>query len=278
MHETEEASEHKTDAEDTDTTTSGDRGEESETVDLSLSVRQALASVFALGLLVGLGAGTAVQGLPELGTEGTAPQPSDTESDTQGAGSDSPGEAAATPASDIGTDGEPVLGNKDAELTMVIYEDFQCPFCRRLEQNAFPQIESNYVDSGQVKVVWKDFPLNRIHPWAEQAAVAMECVYREGGDDVFWAVKDKVFENQDSLSTDNVESQVKQWASQEGVSESSVQGCIDRGDALEEVQGDTAEGEQNGVSGTPTAIVGDRKIVGAQPYSQFQTAIEKQVS
>jgi protein-disulfide isomerase len=179
---------------------------------------------------------------------------------------------------DIPLEGEPMLGDENAPVTMVIYEDFECPFCQQFEQNAFPQIVSNYVDSGQVRVVWKDLPLPQLgHDWAEPSAEAMECVYRQDNQ-AFWNVKDKVFENQNSITTENVVSNIKDYASQEGVSGSEIQSCIDSGNAMEEVDGDVQEAQQVGANGTPTIIINGVKVVGAQPYSQFESVIESQLN
>lgn len=173
----------------------------------------------------------------------------------------------------IDMEGEPVMGDGSAPVTMVIYEDLECPFCQRFEQGAMPQIVSNYVETGQVKLVWKDLPLP-MHPWAKPGAAAMECVYREGGDEPFWNVKDRIFENQNSFSESNVESKIKSYAAEEGVSEKAIQSCIDNQNPMEEVKDDMKEASGLGISGTPTSIVNGKKLVGAQPFSRFETAIE----
>jgi len=178
---------------------------------------------------------------------------------------------------EIKTEGEPVLGDEDAEVTIVTYEDFECPFCKRFEQNAFQEIKSNYVEQGEAKIIWKDRPLSQLHPWAEPAAAAMECVYREGGNEAFWNVKENVFVNQDSIETSNVESKIKTWAEEESVSESAINRCMENDNPMQEVNADSASAEEIGVSGTPTIYVENQKIVGAQPYSNFESAIEKQL-
>jgi protein-disulfide isomerase len=179
--------------------------------------------------------------------------------------------------SEISLEGEPVLGEEDAPVTLLIYEDFECPYCEQLEMNAMPEIVDNYVETGKVKLVWKDRPLSRLHPWAADAAATMECVYREGGNDAFWPVKNQIFENQKSISTSNVQSKIKQWAANEGVSESAVQTCLDNGNPMEEVNNDSSNGRAAGVSGTPTVFVGDEELVGAQPYSRFKNVIDQQL-
>ena len=238
---------------------------------LQLSVNTVIIGAFVLGIAIGFSGGVLTsQGTFSLdGSEDTPTQPAD----------DNNEETETIDMSEIDMEGEPVLGSEDAEVTMVIYEDFQCPFCKRFEDNAFPQIKSNYIVSGEVKAVWKDLPLPQIgHEWAEPAAAAMECVYREGGNEAFWNVKEKVFSNQNTVSLSNVETKIKGWASEEGVSESAVQSCIDNDNPMEEVNADSEEARTIGASGTPTVFINGVKIVGAQPYGNFETAIENALS
>jgi len=257
--------------------------ESSDTVELS--VRSLIVGIFIMGLAIGFsggiltGSGTDSVETENVGNIGSDDSPSDSGSpDTRNQDSGTQGETETINMDDIEIEGEPVLGQEDAPVTMVVYEDFECPFCKRFEEGAVQDIESNYVESGQVKIVWKDRPLTQLHPWAEPAAAAMECVYREGGNDVFWAVKDKVFANQDSVETSNVESQIKSWAVEEGASESAIQSCIDNDNPMEEVNADSSEGQELGASGTPTAFINGQKLVGAQPYSNLEPVIESALS
>jgi len=144
-----------------------------------LSATHALLGVFLIGMVTG-GFGHTVldnsvltdnsQNL-EPDTD-TNPQPSGSQDDGQPTGG---AETETVSIEDITSEGEPVLGDSDAPVTIFLYEDYQCPFCQQFEQGAVPQIVSNYVDSGQVKLVWKDLPLPQIgHEWAEPAAAAME--------------------------------------------------------------------------------------------------------
>jgi len=246
---------------------------------IQMSVRSVMAGVFVIGLAVGFSGGILTsQGSFSVGEttplqpSGDSPtQPTDN-TDTQQQ------ETETIDMSSIDTEGEPVLGDEDAEVTMVIFEDFECPFCKRFEEGAFQKIESNYVETGDLKVVWKDRPLTRLHPWAEPGAAAMECIYQQGGDEAFWKVKDKVFSNQDSIEASNVESKIKGWGAEQGVSESDVQSCIDNDNPMEEVNSDSREGQRLGAGGTPTSFIDGQKIVGAQPYSNFKPVIEQALS
>jgi protein-disulfide isomerase len=245
-------------------------------LEFELNLKHAIAGVFLLGIMTGFTASSLVGGLTSQTDSGDIQQ-IDTGNNDHQMDDAQPSGSETVDVSSISAQGEPVLGESDAPVTVYMYEDFECPFCQRFEQQAVTQIVSNYVESGQVKLVWKDFPLTQIHPWSEDGAVAMECVYREAGNDVFWNVKDQVFENQQTLSTSNVNDMIINWASQQGASESDIRICIEDGDARQEVRSDLTEGQNIGASGTPTAFVNDQKIVGAQPFSQFESAIESQL-
>lgn len=214
-------------------------------VDLS----HAIIGVFILGIIIGFGAGVASPMNLNQGQEN--------------------GDTDRT----FTTEGEPVLGDEDAPVTMVVFEDYECPFCKRFEEGAFPQIKEEYVDSGQVKVIWKDYPL-RIHPWAGPSAMAMECVYREDNA-AFWEIKKDIFDQQSELSVENAESKIIGWAEREGVSNESIQTCMDQDSVVSEIEGDMTEG---GRLGTPTAFINGQKISGAQPFSQYQKVIESELS
>ena len=191
--------------------------------------------------------------------------------------------------SNINSSGEPVLGEKDAPVTLVMYEDFQCPYCQKFESNGFQKIESEYVESGEVKVIWKDFPLPELgHNWAEESSAAMECVYRQN-EDAFWEVKDKVFGNQRTLTENGVQSKIVSWAEQEGVSGDAVRTCLENGSPMEEVNTDKREGSnleatlngQRFVGGTPSFVVyGDSQgtaLSGALPFQIFERVIDKEL-
>src|SRR3989338_3040634 len=105
-------------------------------------------------------------------------------------------------------DDDAVLGDKKAKVTIIEFSDYQCPFCGRFFSQTLPQIKSQYVDTGKVKIVFIDFPLTSIHPIAQPAAEATECVKKQGGDEAFWKMHDKIFENQASLNNANL----KAWA------------------------------------------------------------------
>ena len=175
---------------------------------------------------------------------------------------------------DISLEGEPMIGSENASVTVVEFGDFQCPACNQFEQGAFSQIKSEYIDSGDVKFYWKDFPLSG-HAWAQPASEAMECVYRQD-EEAFWNVKSTLFNNQRSISLGNVEDKVVGWAEEEGVNATEVRSCIDSRDSSGEVRDDKQEGLGVGVTGTPSIYVNGEKLDGFG-YATVSQAIEKEL-
>lgn len=178
-------------------------------------------------------------------------------------------------ASTIDTSGEPVIGNKSAEVTIVEYGDFQCPVCAQFNERIYPQLKQDYIDTGKAKFVWKDFPLD-MHEWAGPAARTMECVSRQD-EDAFWSVKNTLFANQDTITTSNVQSQIISWAEDEGVEPDSVRQCLNSDDPGSEVQGDYREGLNTGVSGTPTVYINGEQV-NWQNYGAIQSKIDNELN
>jgi len=142
------------------------------TLDFKLDVKHAIIGVFLIGIATGFMFSALATGLGPQAESGNNQQ-IDTGNNNPDTGNTKPSGSETVDISGVSADGEPVMGQSDAPVTLYIYEDFECPFCQRFEQGALPQIVSNYVDTGQVKLVWKDFPLTQLHPWAEDGAVAM---------------------------------------------------------------------------------------------------------
>src|SRR3989344_7320374 len=94
--------------------------------------------------------------------------------------------AAPTAKVEVSADDDPVLGDKNAPVTIIEFSDYQCPFCRKFWTEILPSIKSEYIDTGKVKFVYRDFPLTSIHPSAEPAAEATNCVREQGGDEAYF--------------------------------------------------------------------------------------------
>ena len=169
------------------------------------------------------------------------------------------------------TDDDPVLGDENAKVTMVEFSDYQCPFCGRHYSETFNLINSQYVDTGKIKIVFRDFPLNSIHPNAQKAAEASECADDQGK---FWEMHDTLFENQQLLGIENL----KGYAKQLGLNENDFNDCLDSGKYSAEVSKDTQDAASAGGQGTPFFIVGETPLSGAQPFSSFQQVIEAELA
>lgn len=176
---------------------------------------------------------------------------------------------------DLDDDGA-LKGDADAEVTIIEFSDFECPFCGRFYSETLPQIVKNYIDTGKVNMVYKDFPLP-FHQSAKIAAIASECAEEQGK---FWEMHDKLFEGQSSWGNQGPSVSVpafKQYASDLKLDTNKFNSCLDSEKYASEVDGDMAEAGSY-VSGTPSFFIGNDDgytlLVGAQPFSAFQQAIE----
>ncbi len=167
-------------------------------------------------------------------------------------------------------DNDPYLGDKNAKVTIVEFSDFQCPFCGRFRSQTFDQLKREYIDSGKVRFVYRDFPLSSIHPYAQKAAEASECAEDQGK---FWEYHDELFRNQGDLSIENL----KQIAVNLGLDSNEFNDCLDSGKYANEVKKDVSDAQKAGARGTPFFIVGNRIISGAQPFEVFKSAIDAQL-
>jgi len=168
-----------------------------------------------------------------------------------------------------------VLGNPDARIAIVEFTDYQCPYCLRYHQSAYSEIKKNYIDTGKVRYVVRDFPLD-FHAEAESAAIAANCADKQGK---YWEMRDELFANQTSLG----DTLYARLATQLDLDEGSFKSCIGQEDVAKLVQSDVSYGESIGVRGTPNFFVGRiddvnlvdiKQITGAQPYRSFSSAID----
>ncbi|MEX2017428.1 MAG: DsbA family protein [Candidatus Pacearchaeota archaeon] len=170
-------------------------------------------------------------------------------------------------------DDDAVLGDANAPVTIIEFSDYQCPFCARHFRETYPLLKSEYIDTGKVKLVFRDLPLTSIHPMAQPAAEAAECVRELGGDEAYYEYHDKIFENQQSLSTANL----KSWATGLGYN---IGTCLDSGKYASEVQKDSRDAQAAGFSGTPGFLImksgasSGTPLKGAYPFSDFKKIID----
>jgi protein-disulfide isomerase len=163
-----------------------------------------------------------------------------------------------------------IKGDKNAPVTIVEWSDFECPFCTRFYNDAYKQIDKEYIQTGKVKLVYRDFPLG-FHQNAQKAAEAAECAGEQGK---FWEMHDKLFEEGVSGGVNSF----KQFAKSIGLSESKFDKCLDSGEMASEVSKDMQDGQAAGIRGTPGFIINGQLVSGAQPFENFKKVIEAELA
>jgi protein-disulfide isomerase/plastocyanin len=167
---------------------------------------------------------------------------------------------------DVPIDDDAIKGDVNAPVTIIEFSDFECPFCGKYVMETYPQIVKDYIETGKVRYVFRDFPLD-FHTKAQKAAEAAECAGEQG---MYWEMHDYLFANQDYLEV----SYLKGYAKDLKLDTDKFDECLDSGAMEEEVLADLIEGQSYGVSGTPGFFINGKMISGAQPYEVFVQEIE----
>jgi protein-disulfide isomerase len=152
----------------------------------------------------------------------------------------------------------PSLGPANAPVTLVEFSDFECPVCKGLH-DALRGLLPNYP---QVRVVFKDFPLEQIHPWARTAALAGRCAYQQSPA-AFWKMYDFIYDGQALISAENSWGKMTDFAGQSGLNPDSFKACMASPEAGAAVDASRENGIQLEVGSTPTIFVNGRRVVGA---------------
>ncbi len=171
----------------------------------------------------------------------------------------------------------PVLGNKDAQVTVVEFSDFQCPFCKRYFDETYQQVYDEYIKTGKVQFYYRHFPLSTIHPNAQKAAEASECANEQGK---FWDYHNLLFRDQDTWSQKTgaeVSVAFIDLAGELGLDTTQFNTCLETGKYGQAVQDDAIAGGKVRVDGTPTFFINGHRLVGAQPFSAIKAAIDAQL-
>lgn len=172
------------------------------------------------------------------------------------------------------------LGDKTAPVTLIEFSDYHCPFCRRHATTVMPQLIENYVDTGKLRFVMREYPIANLHPRAEAAAVAVLCAGDQGQ---YWGMHDALFANQKAHTDEDF----KSMAESLGLDAAAFDTCVASNKFDSQIEADLAEGQKLGISGTPSFVVGltdpenpdkvhlTRFIRGAQPYATFAANIDE---
>ena len=172
--------------------------------------------------------------------------------------------------------GEPFVGEPTAKAVMAFWYDYQCPFCRQIEQNVLPQLIADYVDTGKLRIYFKDYAF--LGPDSQNAALAGRAVW-EVAPKAYYAWHSAVFAHQDGEnrgwgSPDDLAAVTR---SLPAIDSTAVTMALGRNAATyqQAIAADLAEGEAAGIQGTPGAIIGDQLISGAEPYAVFKAAVDR---
>jgi protein-disulfide isomerase len=175
--------------------------------------------------------------------------------------------------------GRPTRGNKDAKVVAVNFDDFQCPYCSRLHQTLFPQILSEYGD--RVLFVYKDYPLDEIHPWATRAAINANCLAGQSND-AYWSFADAIHANQHEVNAEKgrdaqlakVDQTTLLEAQKRNLDLAKLQSCIKAQDNAQ-VKASIREGDALGVNATPAMFVNGFKVDGALPFEELRSILDR---
>jgi protein-disulfide isomerase len=175
----------------------------------------------------------------------------------------------------VKADGTYVLGRSDAPLTMVEFTDYQCPYCGRFEANTYPELKRKYIDTGKMRLVVRDLPLEGLHPFAMKAAQAVHCAGDQGK---FWEMKELLFKNQNKLDADSLSGYATKDLALDAVS---FRRCMDDGKHVKDIADEVRYAQSLGITGTPTFVIGKslggsvhgKVIAGALPLENFDAVI-----
>jgi protein-disulfide isomerase len=178
----------------------------------------------------------------------------------------------------VSLDGGAVKGDQNAKVTLVEFSDYQCPFCSRHFRETMPKIVDQYVKTGKVRYVLREFPIESIHPLAFKASEAALCAGEQGK---YWEMHDRLFGNQNALAA----AQLPSHAESVGLDAAKFRNCLDSGKFTAKVRKDLGDAKKAGATGTPTFFIGltdpksnevkaVKKIVGAQTFAAFKAAFD----
>ncbi len=178
---------------------------------------------------------------------------------------------ASERAAKIDLSDRPSKGPADAPVTIVEYSDYQCPYCSR----AYQTLEGKLLEEfdGKVRLVFKHFPLEQIHPWAKKGSVAAACAYMQSPE-AFWGMHNDLFDNQKAISVENLRDKAGEFAAALNLDKDKFLSCFDENATASVVETDQREGGMIGVQSTPTFVVNGAIVAGAIPWEEMKSYIE----
>ena len=163
-------------------------------------------------------------------------------------------------------------GSNEAPVTVVEFSDFKCPYCGRFSTETLPQLRQTYVDTGQVRFVFKQFAI--LGPESNRAAEATECAMEQGK---FWEYHDEIYADQAATHSTLNDEQLANLAGKVGLESSAFADCLAAGRYAGQVQRESQAVGAMGMRSTPSFLINGVFLVGAQPFEAFQQVIEEQL-
>ena len=187
--------------------------------------------------------------------------------------------APATQKGRLNINGLPVLGRADAPVTMIEFSDYQCPFCRAFHNGTFNDLKKNWIDTGKLRFISWDMPLE-FHSNAAHAAQVVRCA---GEQNKFWELRSLLIANADKLSSDDILGYAKQIPQ---LDVDRFKACVQSDRFTDAIKKSVAGANGQGISGTPTFLIGKSQgdivdggiLVGAKPYAEFDSKLSEQMS
>ena len=175
----------------------------------------------------------------------------------------------------LNTGGSPALGTQGAPVVIVLFSDFQCPYCKNEASVLRENLLATYPK--EVHLYYKQFPLESLHPWAKAAALASRCVYRQNAD-AFWAYHDWIFGKQNDITADTLKDNVLEWAkTAKNIDAGQLGSCIESKATEGEVAKDIADGRAVKVDSTPTLFVNGRRIAASVDWPTLRSVIDYEI-
>jgi protein-disulfide isomerase len=173
------------------------------------------------------------------------------------------------------TNGAPSMGPASAPITIVVFSDFECPYCRDEAKILREGLPKKYPI--EVRIVYKDFPLEAVHTWAKRAAIGGHCVI-EQNPQAFWPYHDYMYEHQKEISNANLDSKILEFAKEQNLDALQLSSCVQNGATTKLVEDNQAQGRSLGVSQTPTLFINGRQVAGAVPLDQLESVIQMELN
>ncbi|GGO80119.1 thioredoxin [Marinobacterium nitratireducens] len=173
----------------------------------------------------------------------------------------------------------PFLGKEDAPVVLIEFTDYQCPFCRRHFEQTYPRLVKEFVETGKLKIVLKEFPIQKLHPVAPRVAMAAQCA---GGQGQYWAMHDLLFQNQRRTSIEDLEGLARSLS----IDTVRFRQCLEQGEYAHQIRADFDLGVSAEVRGTPFFFIGpfnqeepgqvtvEKYLYGAHSFDAFKRSID----